>query len=270
MKFEVKADISENLKHSDKLRQIAVNRYYENPKHCYNCGEIICIREKEKPSKTRERLYCSSKCIKNGKRPPRFLGIKSGLTHEVVAKLISSGLSYSKIAKEYGVSRHTVIYTFKKQSKSNTSPSYSGIREGEIVECITCGRIYVKDRTKGHKGSQCNTCHTTRVVSKKIEILVEIIGNTCCKCGYNKCHRAIDYHHIKDKKYEISTAYRYKSIKDLKLEAFKCIPLCSNCHREFHYKMWNYADLKLDNLKDYQKELIKSEMAKIGIGDPSV
>ena len=35
------------------------------------------------------------------------------------------------------------------------------------------------------------------------------------------------------------------SLKVLKLELEKCIPVCANCHREIHYKLGYIKDLAL-------------------------
>jgi hypothetical protein len=56
----------------------------------------------------------------------------------------------------------------------------------------------------------------------------------CAKCGDSRWY-VMDFHHIKNKKYEIGALARQGSIKKLKDELRKCIPLCANCHREHHY-----------------------------------
>ena len=55
------------------------------------------------------------------------------------------------------------------------------------------------------------------------------------KCGCNKFY-LIDFHHINpsEKEYNISDNSHAK-FETLLKEIEKCIPLCSNCHREFHY-----------------------------------
>jgi hypothetical protein len=56
----------------------------------------------------------------------------------------------------------------------------------------------------------------------------------CQKCG-DKRFWLIDYHHInpEEKDFMIGTVMR--GIEITKEELKKCIPLCSNCHRDFHY-----------------------------------
>lgn len=57
----------------------------------------------------------------------------------------------------------------------------------------------------------------------------------CCECGYNKKPQAMDFHHLKDKKFAISVMVRSGfTIKLIKEEIRKCRLLCGNCHRELH------------------------------------
>lgn len=58
----------------------------------------------------------------------------------------------------------------------------------------------------------------------------------CNKCGETRYY-VLDFHHInpENKKIAIGNAWQYKSIEDTFKEMEKCIVLCSNCHREFHF-----------------------------------
>lgn len=44
----------------------------------------------------------------------------------------------------------------------------------------------------------------------------------------------LDFHHIHGKDLNVSCMRNY-SIETVKLEIFKCVVLCSNCHRKLHY-----------------------------------
>lgn len=61
----------------------------------------------------------------------------------------------------------------------------------------------------------------------------------CCRCGYDKCPQALEWHHQNDDKaFNPSDLLREGSITKYELyqkEIQKCILLCSNCHREEHY-----------------------------------
>lgn len=63
--------------------------------------------------------------------------------------------------------------------------------------------------------------------------------NGCAICGYNKCDRALNFHHVNpdSKKFQIGiNEVRKKRVKDLVDELNKCMLLCSNCHMETEEK----------------------------------
>jgi len=62
---------------------------------------------------------------------------------------------------------------------------------------------------------------------------LEYKGNKCIICGYNKCTRALSFHHINKeiKLFAISEAWTC-SWEKLKTEVDKCVLLCANCHME--------------------------------------
>lgn len=62
-------------------------------------------------------------------------------------------------------------------------------------------------------------------------------GKKCIKCGYDKCIEALDYHHI-DPATKTDTVARlltHYNADDGLDEIKKCVLLCANCHREFHF-----------------------------------
>lgn len=71
---------------------------------------------------------------------------------------------------------------------------------------------------------------------------LEYAGNKCQECGYNKCRRALHFHHIDPKTkefgiFEARPGYKKtRNWENLKLEIDKCILLCANCHAELHDK----------------------------------
>jgi hypothetical protein len=44
------------------LQERAHKNYYENPKICKNCGEVIKILEGKRASETRKKVFCDSSC----------------------------------------------------------------------------------------------------------------------------------------------------------------------------------------------------------------
>ena len=66
------------------------------------------------------------------------------------------------------------------------------------------------------------------------KIMKELKINGCAICGYNKCMRALHFHHVnpKDKKFNLMLGNLKYSNGELVEELNKCILLCSNCHME--------------------------------------
>ena len=65
------------------------------------------------------------------------------------------------------------------------------------------------------------------------KVAVSHMGGKCVLCGYNRCMRALHFHHLNphEKDFEISTK---SSWYDIQHEIKKCVLLCSNCHAEVH------------------------------------
>jgi len=63
--------------------------------------------------------------------------------------------------------------------------------------------------------------------------LLKFKKNGCMVCGYNKCSRALEFHHLDPSKKEHTIA-NIRSKDTLTTELDKCVLLCSNCHQEVH------------------------------------
>jgi hypothetical protein len=61
-------------------------------------------------------------------------------------------------------------------------------------------------------------------------------GGKCEICGYEKCDRALSFHHIdpKQKSFGLSDKGLTKAWDTILQEIEKCILLCANCHMEVH------------------------------------
>lgn len=115
-----------------------------------------------------------------------------------------------------------------------------------------------KNKAEGKKHSQCKECQKAQekkhykesisrqesvrntALAQKIRnaaLVNNIKQNSCCaKCGESRFY-VLDFHH-KDKEAksgEMPKMIRSSSLETLQAEIDKCVLLCSNCHREFHY-----------------------------------
>ena len=61
-------------------------------------------------------------------------------------------------------------------------------------------------------------------------------GGKCRLCGYCRCKRALEFHHIgsRQKDFGISAKGYTRSWERTKKELDKCLLVCANCHREIH------------------------------------
>jgi len=57
-----------------------------------------------------------------------------------------------------------------------------------------------------------------------------------CFCGYNKCDKVLEFHHLNpgEKDFNLSLRGHSRSWERVKEELIKCIMVCANCHREIH------------------------------------
>ena len=67
--------------------------------------------------------------------------------------------------------------------------------------------------------------------------IVESMGGSCVCCGYDKCYRALDLHHIDPSKKDMGLGSIRASIKNWNIivdELRKCVLICNRCHQEVH------------------------------------
>ena len=116
----------------------------------------------------------------------------------------------------------------------------------ELKICSKCG--IQKPLSEFHKngfdrlGNQkyrgyCKTCANKRESDRYWEkkAFIDSQKICCAKCGDTRNY-VLDFHHInaEDKDFTIGQ-YKKGKQETLQKEINKCIVLCTNCHREFHY-----------------------------------
>ena len=88
---------------------------------------------------------------------------------------------------------------------------------------------------KTHK--RCLECAKKAVMKRRDALkkfAIEHLGGKCVKCGYYKCIRALEFHHLDPKQKDFAVSRANKSWERVKKEIEKCILVCANCHREIH------------------------------------
>jgi predicted HNH restriction endonuclease len=98
--------------------------------------------------------------------------------------------------------------------------------------CSVCGNRI------GHGGQgMCRSHYLQYLKKSRYEELIKLLGGVCDNCKKGFPVSVFDFHHInpKEKKFAISNEITNKSMKELIVEAKKCILLCANCHRILHF-----------------------------------
>lgn len=99
--------------------------------------------------------------------------------------------------------------------------------------CKDCGTTNPNDFLPKKK-SVCARCRNKRVAkiesNKRIKWL-DLKGNECIICGYNKYTGSLDFHHLDPSIKEHSSKRNWKKTEK---GMENCILVCSNCHREIH------------------------------------
>jgi hypothetical protein len=113
------------------------------------------------------------------------------------------------------------------------SPFGSGnTKKLECTEEVDPDLKRVRDHEKYRRWQQ-------KARKERKEKLVQAKGGKCLLCGYNRCLRALEFHHVdeeqkQDKSFAISSNGMLAAWKTLLGEVKKCVLVCSNCHREIH------------------------------------
>lgn len=90
-----------------------------------------------------------------------------------------------------------------------------------------------QQKYRGYCKTCANALETARYYEKKAFINQQ--KNYCAKCGETRTY-LLEYHHKNPNEKEFTIGRLKKGSYDvLQEEIDKCIVLCANCHREFHY-----------------------------------
>lgn len=106
--------------------------------------------------------------------------------------------------------------------------------------CLTCD-IVLTDENKavGPHGARCKSCYSKKIIENTVEAkqrAVDYMGGCCSVCGYYKCIRSIEFHHLDPSLKSETYNRRFTSwgFERQKKELENCIIVCANCHREIH------------------------------------
>lgn len=175
---------------------------------------------------------------------------RGGLDRERLERLIEEGLTIAEIAAAVDRSKGTVRHWLKTYGLETLNSRRRAQRRDAVEAAAAAGSDVPRElrmvcRLHGEtdfvrEGSgyfRCRRCRSAAVSAHRRRLkrlLVAEGGGRCAICGYDRQPRALEFHHLDpaDKRFALSRKGVTLSLETLRLEAAKCVLLCSNCHAE--------------------------------------
>jgi DNA-directed RNA polymerase subunit RPC12/RpoP len=104
-----------------------------------------------------------------------------------------------------------------------------------VRTCTTHGPTkFARDANGTYRCTRCSSEAVARRRRRVKEILVAEAGARCALCGYDRCSRALGFHHVdpQTKRFGLAEGGVARSLGEARAEVEKCVLLCANCHAE--------------------------------------
>jgi transposase len=171
---------------------------------------------------------------------------RGGIPQDELESLVEEGLSIAQIAEAVGRSKATVrhwlirygLKTHGGRGRRSPEEAQAAKQAGLATVTMLCRHHGETEFWLSGRGYyRCKRCRSAAVARRRRKvkaILVEEAGGSCCICGYRRNMRALHFHHLEpsQKRHEINAKGVAIALEKLRVEAQKCVLLCSNCHAE--------------------------------------
>lgn len=230
-------------------------KFYPN---CKKCSAVI-LKEKRKKQKQKFVEYkgkCCANCgyDKNAKalelhhldptvkqyNPSNLSNVSLDKAKKEIDKCILLCSNCHREEHQKIDDRISLENNFKDFQLSNFSSNILTGKNTGKMSCYMCDIVLTEENLVSKKHTPlCKSCNSKRTVNRiktnKIKA-VEYMGGKCSHCGYNKCLRALEFHHLdpSKKSEDYDKNFTTWGVERQKEELKNCILLCSNCHREVH------------------------------------
>jgi hypothetical protein len=169
--------------------------------------------------------------------------------YEKIIELRKLGKTYKEICNELNCAMSTVSYHCKLNKMGGSSDKLSEDKKMKLqVLYDEIGSVKKLSKTTGHSVGTILKYVKTKKRNKKLsssesvilwrkrvkQKLIDYKGGHCEMCGYDKCNRALQFHHKNPEEKDFQISGKSLSFEKLKSEVDKCILVCSNCHCEIH------------------------------------
>lgn len=174
---------------------------------------------------------------------------RGALARDELEAFVNAGLSIAQIGLAVDRSKATVRHWLVRyglktrgiagsRRPEHTRAAAAAKEAGLATLEMDCPQHGVTQFALGARGYyRCKRCRSEAVARRRRKVkamLVAEAGGACCICGYNRTMRALHFHHLdpSQKRHEINAKGVAIALAKLRVEAHKCVLLCSNCHAE--------------------------------------
>jgi transposase len=163
---------------------------------------------------------------------------KGPLAREELEKLLRRGMSLREIAKAMDRSLATVRHWTKRYELKAPDHRHDAPDDRTREATLHCRKHGMTSFVLEGRGYyRCKRCRLERVGRRRQAIKTKLVaeaGGKCVICGYHRCHRALQFHHLdpRTKEFHLGHTGATRSLARSRAEARKCILLCANCHAE--------------------------------------
>lgn len=179
-----------------------------------------------------------------GLEPPgRVVYAEKPIDPEELRRLVESEATLRELAEYFGVTITTVRKHLRRHelrtARAGDRAERRAVRLSGPTRCSMVCRRHGEApfQLEGRGYYRCTACRAEAVQRRRRKvkaILVAEAGGACAICAYDRCVRALHFHHRDPaaKAFGLGGHGYTHGIEALRLEARKCILLCSNCHAE--------------------------------------
>ena len=165
------------------------------------------------------------------------------LDDEELAERVAAGVSMASLARDMGIDlaavRRELARLGLRTARQDTLECARAARVSGAQELLRSCSVHgdVVHRKDARGSFRCPRCNVERVAQRRRsvkQILVAEAGGACTLCGYDRCARALAFHHVNpaSKAFGLAVGGVARSLAKARLEAAKCVLLCANCHME--------------------------------------
>ena len=122
-------------------------------------------------------------------------------------------------------------------------------------QCPICGKFFRPKNSAANQRTCCYECMPEGTQLTRGGFLAKIKeakGGKCVRCGYDRCLKALEFHHLDPSKKDFTISNDHFKLLEAIEESKKCILICSNCHRELHDNLWTVEELNLEEKEEVE------------------